>query len=234
MTCDRCDLLGTIIYRTPLAILSAEESHIHADSPFQADLDNDLLDSPLQSSTVFSGQRGFSELRPDIVQILNDMHDLTQMFEETYTENSLADSIYMDRCVSIERSLDSLPFATDTHSKDDQIYEACRLAALIYFRALVHNVSFGSPINSQIMQNLRFSLASSILCGWNDVPGVLIWTLLVGTAADRSGTEDVFFAGHLSTTSRCLLPLLHNVSKVLKKFLWIESVVDERRANIPM
>ena len=160
------------------------------------------------------------------------MHDLTQMFEESYLENSLGDSIYMDRCSAIERSLNSRPFTTETRSKDDLTYEACRLAALIYTRAILHNIPFGSPANSQIAQHLKFSLAGSILNGWNDIPGVLLWILLVGTAADRTDGGDAFFAGHLSTTSRCLLPLLYNVQKFLKKFHWIESVVDDRATNI--
>lgn len=231
MTCNRCDILGTIIYSTPLALLSSEELNTREDSPFEANVDNDLLDSPLLSHTIFSRMRGFSELRPDIVQILNDMLSLTQMLEETYPETNIADSAYVDQCASIEHDLESMPFMTDTDSKADHIYEACRLAALIYLRALVHNIPFGNLANSQLMQTLRFSVSSSIFDEWNEIPGVLLWVLLVGTAAARNSTENVFFAGQLSTTSRCLLPLLCNVQKVLQKFMWVESVVDDRATN---
>lgn len=170
-------------------------------------------------------------MRSDIVQILNDMNEVTQMYEETYSENYLGDSAYLERCASIELSLNSRPLAADANNKDDHIYEACQLAALIYLRALLHNVTFGSPVNSRITHNLKASLASSILYGWNDIPGVLLWILLVGTAADRSNSEDAFFAGHLSSTAQCLVPFLRNVQKILKKFYWIENVVDERATN---
>lgn len=194
------------------------------------DISHGLLDSPLQCYGDFSMQPGYSGLRSDTVQILNGMRRLTHIFEAAYSQDILGDSVFIAQCVSIESHLDSFPPANDALSSlpGDHVYEACRVASLIYLRAIMHNIPFTNPANFPLMRDLRSALENSILHGWSGFPGALLWTLLIGAAAERMDSEEVFFAGHLSTTSKCIVLLWNDVQTVLKKFLWIEGVMEER------
>ncbi len=184
-----------------------------------------MLDSPLHVQEDLPGHPKYFDLPADIVEIINALQKLTSTFEESGPRVSLNDSPNGPQFAPLGRRLELAV------SQKDIIYEACRLAGLIYFRALFHNVPFASPKNAVLMHDLRASLQSTITEGWNGVPGLLVWALLVGTAAERTNTTEVFMAGHLSTTCLSLLPLGHDVAQILKHFLWLERVVEEKASR---
>lgn len=181
-----------------------------------------MLDSPLYLEEGLSERPKYSNLSTATVKILNALFELTTTFKKTDPRLSLENSASGRRFVSLG------PLLNSAVSRNGPIYEACRLAGLIYFRALYYNIPFTSQENAIFMQDLRTSIQATITEGWNGVPGALIWTLLVGTAAGRSNADDMFLSGHLSTTCISLVPFGHDIAQLLKQFLLLERLVDEK------
>lgn len=184
-----------------------------------------MLDSPLYLEGGLSESPKYSNLSTAIVKILNALSELTTTFKKTDPRMGLEGSASGRRFASLG------PHLKSAVSGNDPIYEACRLAGLIYFRALYHNIPFTSQENTIFMQGLRESIQATITEGWKGVPGALIWVLLVGTATGRSNADDMFFPGHLSTTCISLVPFGHDIAQLLKKFLLLERLVDEKASR---
>ncbi|MCJ1268824.1 hypothetical protein MMC22_008712 [Lobaria immixta] len=220
-----CDILGMMIFRTELALLSSEDLQAKDNSELEDDSVRDILDSPLQCNGSDSEQPKYANLAQETVGILKAMLDLTSTFEQTGPRVSLSESHRETRLDSIDRRLESCALP------HDQVHEACRFAALIYFRALYHNVPFASSANNALVQNLRASLENTFADGWKGVPGVWIWALLIGTAAERTNTKDVFLAGHLSTICLGLVQMGHDVAELLKHFIWLEKAVEDKASR---
>ncbi|MCJ1470678.1 hypothetical protein MMC07_009325 [Pseudocyphellaria aurata] len=220
-----CDILGRIIFRTELALLSQKDLRGKDHSELEDDSARDILDSPLSCRESDSEEPKYGDLPKETVAILNAMLELTGIFGQSGPRANLSESQGGTRWASIYRRLElsALP--------QDQVYEACRFAAMIYLRALYHNVPFGSPANSELVHNLRTSLENTVADRWHGVPGVCVWALLIGTAADRTNTTDVFLAGHLSTICLSLVQMGHDVAELLKHFLWLEKAVEEKASR---
>lgn len=205
-----------MIFRTELAL----SEHLRGEnSQLQSDASPNLLESPIYSESDSSHPK-YPELTAHTTQILNAMSDLTDIFQKTGPEATLANG-----SKGLRRCLES------GSPGNDEPHEACRLAGLIYFRALYQNIPFASSENTELMQALRTSLETIFVDGWNGVPGVLLWVLLVGTAAERTNTADVFLAGHLSISCLSLVTLGHDVSEILMRFLWLEKAVEGKASR---
>lgn len=193
---------------------------------------DNIFDSPLGRCDNPAEPQRRLNLPADSIGISNALYGLTRRWTEANRERaSLKDSDEVaNRCVLIERqlSLGSTQSTTTAQNQTShyQVREACRLAGLIYFRALFHNIPFSSSHNAVIMQGLKAALENSILSGWNGAPGLLLWVLLVGTAAARSNRDENFFAGHLSTTCFCLVTHWHDVQQILAMFWRMERMVE--------
>lgn len=221
---QRCDILGMMIFRTELALLSSKDLQSKDNSEFD-DSVRDIMDSPLHCHESDSERPKYADLPNDTVEILNAMLELTSVFEQIGPRGSLSDSRSATRLTSMIRRLES------SAPSQDQVHEACRFAALIYYQALYHNVPFASSANTALVQNLRASLENTVADGWKGVPGVWVWALLIGTAAERTNTKDVFLAGHLSTICLSLVQMGHDVADLLKHFLWLEKAVEKKAST---
>lgn len=213
--------MGAVVFRTELALIP------HAEKS-ETVLEDDLLDSPMQShSQAIVYQKG-SELSPDMMQLLDDILKVTCEWDNICFGAALGGFEFSAQCLSVERRLNLLTSANTDPSNPlrNQVDEACRVSGLIYLRALSHGVPFASPANLALLQDLRKSLDNSTIHGWTESPGVLIWVLLVGTAVERTQHESAFFAGHLSATSICMVAKWHDVHQMFKKFLRIEKTVE--------
>lgn len=193
---------------------------------------DDIFDSPLGRCDDPAELQRRPILPPDSIQMLNALYELTRIWgAANRARASLKDSTaVVSRCASIERQLSLDPIQSTTAAQSQtppyQVREACRLAGLIYFRALFHNIPFSSSENTVIVQSLRAALEISMLSGWNGAPGLLLWVLLVGTAAAQSNVNETFFAGHLSTTCFCLVSHWKDVQQILAKFWHMERMVE--------
>ena len=103
---------------------------------------------------------------------------------------------------------------------------------MIFFRALYYNKPFASHDNFDTLQRLRASIEKTILGGWDHFAGILIWALLVGTAAERESAERTF-AEHLSKTC-CAIGgrSAEDLKITLQKFIDVESLVEAKAAQL--
>lgn len=220
---SRCDLSGAIIFRTTPVLVTNQDLD-------QGGIAENMFDSPLGHCDDPIEPHRRPNLSTDSIQTLNNLWALTQRWITASRSGAkLKDSTPVaNRFALIERQLTLNPTHSAAAAQSQmphQVREACRLAGLIYFRALFHDVPFSSSENLMAMQGLRAALEISILSGWNGAPGLLLWVLLVGTAAARSTSDQTFFAGHLSTTCFCLVAHWHNVQQILATFLQIDRMV---------
>ncbi|KAF2826332.1 hypothetical protein CC86DRAFT_382389 [Ophiobolus disseminans] len=121
--------------------------------------------------------------------ILRDMRDLTDRF--------LADITKVGRLTSLPSA-----HAPGFPTSNDWVYEACRLAALIYTTAIIMHVPFsvaahsyasvtrwstkGHPITATLTEALYEALQrTDVVNIWNNMAGVLYWVCSVGAAGAR-------------------------------------------------
>lgn len=164
--------------------------------------------------------------RPHTLQLLEDMRYLTDLFVGEDTCSIQFDSIKLEipadhhsrstnrhaHMEEISRKIAALPSAyiPGKTTSGDWIYEACRIAALIYTTAILTKVPFsvaaedeytldtvhinniyrtGSPSHSRKphLTEALFEVLKRTDTGnlWNDMSGVLYWVTAVGAAAAR-------------------------------------------------
>ena len=167
------------------------------------------------------------------------MRTVTALFEASEgAETMILNSKIATQCKDMERTIRLCPTISFAHALSSgraeinpnaDLEESCRLASLIYFSALVDNIPFNSHLNKSTLDRLGKTIERSVLGGWNQAPGLLLWVLLVGTVAEREREDDMFFAGHLSTTCLCVgVRHFEDVRNMLVKFIWIQRMVQER------
>ncbi|KAI9760627.1 MAG: hypothetical protein M1835_000139 [Candelina submexicana] len=175
--------------------------------------------------------RGFNT---SIRDILYDVSDLTAILEQTHNTSPSSDpsiSALLAKRTSIENRLLSLPPASDPFKNpryNDYIYESCRLASLIFLRATNYLVPFCDRSNQSLMRKLRAALEKSELDNcWHNLPGALMWPLMVGAAAALRDRERSFFMAHLVRVAMCIGPFVWmDIQESIMKFLWIEGLFE--------
>ena len=225
-TC-RCDFLGAIVFRTPLAYVPTDAHPKKESSQYPFCISQT---SPLLSADAVYKPSTNSSLSRNSFVLLSEMHELTRLFDNHRSEASLYDLGFR----SFERSLYPDHQAMTSDSIDDKMHQCLWLAGRIYTRTLTNDIPFGHPSNLATLGLLRKSLKPTLLGGWRDLPGALLWVLLVGTAAERDCREGNFLAGCLSST--CLYIGFRHwdaVRDILERFMAIEDKVDERANRAP-
>jgi hypothetical protein len=146
-------------------------------------------------------------------QVLCDMRDLTNLFikkttkdikEEDEERTSLSLQDYPKEVSAIRERLASLPsaYSPGHETSNDWVYEACRIAALIYTTAIFFEVPLSvaadpnhyrdlsgssSTANSDVTRQLLSVLERTDVGNiWSDMAGVLYWVCAVGAAAART------------------------------------------------
>ena len=116
-----------------------------------------------------------------------------------------------------------------TGTVEERMRQALRMTSRIYALALVHDVPFAHPSNRNALRILQRMLESTILVGWTDLPGALLWVLLVGAAAERGQGEGNILTAYLSTTCT-YMGFRHwdAVREILVRFLAVEDQLDAR------
>ena len=155
------------------------------------------------------------------------MREITRGFfdrNSTVCETALTDSLscYIQKLCSPEESI-------LTGTVEQRMDRVLHLAAAIYGLALAYNRPFGHPENRKPLRLLQKLIESTILVGWKDLPGALLWALLVGTAAERDSGEEKIITRYLANI--CLYVGVRHwdaVKEILTKFLAIEDLLDER------
>lgn len=189
----------------------------------------------LPESPLFCPKQTYSTILNDIrcsrstLELLTDMKDLTNMFlaynsalNTVHDVDALdiaslspPDSDYESKLHAIRKRVASLPSAHTPGelTSGDWIYEACRIAALIYTAAITMGVPFsvaadpscieslsttarsdssedngdfyGSHLTEVLYETLQRADTSDV---WKDMSGVLYWVSAVGAAAARTSS----------------------------------------------
>lgn len=174
-----------------------------------------------------------AEFLQNVSQLLTELRELTTLFESHHGEPSLHDEGLTAALTPANiTSSSSHGHEAASSSLNHQMCQSLYLASLIYVRAICHDIPFGDSINLDTIQLLRQTLRPTLLVGWRELPGALLWVLLVGMAAERDRGMGNMLAGYTSMICHCI-GFRHwgAVREILQRFMAIEAKVDRRAAS---
>jgi len=152
------------------------------------------IESPLWiSSGSFVDRITTSGLNPATAQILDWMSFLTAQIRSSIL-NDTSQARYAQIMLSatyIYAQLSELPSAHDPlHSVTaDFIYEAVRLASLVYSRAILHDIKLSQSCRPDAISALLEATSRISLQKWKEMPGIWLFILLVANAGARFTKE---------------------------------------------
>ena len=157
------------------------------------------------------------------------MRRLTRAFSEHDENSSLDQQDLRDSLASYTQDLYLPEQSIFAGTLEEKISEALYITSRIYALALAYDVPFGHPRNRKALKTLQQLLESTILVGWTNLPGVLLWVLLVGAAAERDHGEGNIIAGYLAAICN-YIGMRHwdAVREILITFLAVEDRLDAR------
>jgi Fungal specific transcription factor domain len=120
-------------------------------------------------------------------------------------------------------AVDELNFPEGDAETPPNVYECCRLTAMIYSVAVVYPV----PNSYDLLQELvkRLKTAIEVLDVYNrDLDGILLWILVLGGIAALDKPERPWFTSQLHLLSRRIgVADWDTVEDKLESFLWLDS-----------
>ena len=110
-------------------------------------------------------------------------------------------------------------------SSNPCLYEACRLAGLIFGIAVVFPIPNTYDVLRTLSQRLKASIEKSEICESESlkVQYVLLWMLILGGIAALDKAERPWFVSRLAKLVRALEIDWNSVEGILERFLWLES-----------
>jgi hypothetical protein len=137
---------------------------------------------------------------------------------------------------AIQHSLLMLPTQDELNAtaevegmQKENVYECCRLTALIYGVAVVYPVPNSYNVLQELVIRLQIALALLDIknCG-SDLDGALLWVLVLGGTAALDKPERTLFASQLgSHMKKMSLKDWDAVEDILEVFLWLESACGQ-------
>jgi hypothetical protein len=86
-------------------------------------------------------------------------------------------------------------------NKTDFIYKSCRIAALIYCRAIVERISLSNACTLQELNHLWASIWGVTLTRWKQIPGIFLFVILSANQAAQNLPQGMFLRAILRTSS---------------------------------
>jgi hypothetical protein len=136
---------------------------------------------------------------------------------------------------AIQHSLLMLPTQDELNATVEEVgmqknvYECCRLTALIYGVAVVYPVPNSYNVLQELVRLLQITLALLNIesCG-SDLDGVLLWILTLGGIAALDKPERILFALQLGEHVKKMgLEDWDAAEDILEGFLWLESACGQ-------
>lgn len=111
----------------------------------------------------------------------------------------------------------------------NNVYECCRLTALIYGVAVVYPVPNSHGVLQMLVTRLQLALISlNIESCSSDLDDLLLWMLALGGIAALDKPERVWFASQLGRLVRRMeIDDWGSVEEILESFLWLESACSQ-------
>ena len=227
----RCDYLGAIINRSKLIYVPTGRPLTQKPPQISPIL---AQNSPLLDSIGSPQNLSVPQSPQGTPQVIETMRRLTRAFSDHEENSGLDQQGLRDSLASYtQEDLYSPEQTILTGSVEEKMSEALHITSRMYVLALVHDVPFGHPNNRRALQILQQLVESTILVGWTDLPGALLWVLLVGTAAERDLGEGNIIAGYLSAICN-YVGFRHwdAVREILITFLAVEDKLDGRAGRL--
>jgi hypothetical protein len=165
-----------------------------------------IANDPRCSAATFGILRDVGDLTDLVLEQDLVSRTTTHIKEEDEERTSLFLQNYSKRVSGIHDRLASLPsaYSSGHEMSNDWVYEACRIAALIYTTAIASQVPFSvaaDPSQYRDASNSNSTAGSDVTKGllsvlqetdcaniWGDMAGVFYWVCAVGAAASRTPT----------------------------------------------
>jgi hypothetical protein len=169
-------------------------------------------ESPLSDSGDFDNIITHSKNQPQIINCLRKMWILTQDFESRHRTTTRLDPTSSQHPTipfqeearhAYKTPLLTLPLPSSCHDPShNHVLQTLLSAASIYTLTLsCPNIDFPSPQNEESFQSLCAAFGKSSHDEfWERYPGILLWVLLVGTAASRGKEVAAFWMFYLART----------------------------------
>lgn len=201
----------------------------------QTEPTTNTISSPSHSSVMDQAQKDLS-LVMDQARAITDALDgyihRRQMssLPQTWQTDALIPIIHWRN--AIHHKLVSLPRAIGLPSRDSVLYEACRLATLIYSNLVIFPLPACSGVQSRLAVQIRRVLDS---CGvyscWVEEPLTMLWLTTMGGIAATDEVDRLWHVGRLRLICFEILqgsiPTWQACTEVLETYLWWHHVCDE-------
>jgi hypothetical protein len=133
---------------------------------------------------------------------------------------------------AIHHKLLCLPRAVGLLSRDSAVYEACRLATLIYSNLVIFPLPTGTGVQSRLATQMCKTLRScDVYSCWAEEPFKMLWLTMMGGIAATDGMDRLWYARKLtqiwSENLRAMIPTWQACTEALETYLWWRHVCDE-------
>jgi hypothetical protein len=173
-----------------------------------------------------------NDLQKDLVKILESMTEITVALDHNQRGGRYAPSlsdVVAARTATQHRLLSLAPPSSGIPESDECIYNATRVAALIYSDMVLFPLPPASAIKPKLADMLRRALDCCTLqsCwGWH--PSLMLWAIVLGGIAASSTSHRHWYASRLYTLSTELGLYSWELTKeILSSFLWWDYVCDQ-------
>jgi hypothetical protein len=171
-------------------------------------------------------------LQKDLCETLESISEITVALDHYQRGGRYAPSlpdIIAARTVAQYRLLSLAPPSSDLPRPDECIYNAARVAALIYSDMVLFPLPPQAGVKPKLADMLRRALdCCTMQSCWGSHPRLLLWTVVVGGIAASSTSHRPWYASRLHKLSAKLeIYDWESIKKILSSFLWWDYVCDE-------
>ncbi|TVY78251.1 hypothetical protein LSUE1_G006779, partial [Lachnellula suecica] len=164
------------------------------------------IGTPLwDSKDRFSDQPEKLHISQETAMILDDMRFLTSSIIKLGQLDPVERDLtkLMTTSKWIRDRIYALPSGNDCSKKDPRvfIYRSCRIAALIYCKAIVERIPLSQACTKEDLKTLWGSMWRVTLTQWKSIPGIFIWIILSAHQAARDTAYGRFLKSVLKTAS---------------------------------
>jgi hypothetical protein len=148
------------------------------------------------------------QISKEVAIILDDMRFLTtsvvRQVDRTLSDEEI--SKLWTTSMWIQDRISAMPDGNDpaSHLTTDYIYKACRIAALLYCKAIVQRTPLSRVCTMQDLNQLWANMWRVTLTRWKQTPGVFLWILFSANPAAQETPHGRFLKSMLKATSSYL------------------------------
>jgi hypothetical protein len=143
----------------------------------------------LKSQDKFSSVAVELKIADETASILDDMRFLIQaVIKQVHREPTALETLKLAKTSSwIRNRISKLPETTSGHPlANDFLYKSCRIAALIYCKAIVERIPLSQACTLQDLNHLWVNMWRITLTRWKEIPGVFLFVILSANQAGQT------------------------------------------------